>query len=220
MRRITFLLVLFQFFSFAQKIDLPTEYIRNQSIKSRFSTIQYEGSPYLNEQFVDAEVIVDGKDHFTKKLRYDAYSDVFELQENNNEITGLIKSANVAILMDNNLYELYKYLDDGVEKEGYFINLTKKKGLKLLKNERKKFIEAVKAESGYDKDKPAKFVYVKNYFLKKEGLAAVEMRLKKKSILKLLNDKEKLINSYIKKHKLKLKDEKEMIQLIDYYNTL
>ncbi|HHC79268.1 MAG TPA: hypothetical protein ENK46_05250, partial [Flavobacteriia bacterium] len=80
MRRITFLLVLFQFFSFAQKIDLPTEYIRNQSIKSRFFTIQYEGSPYLNEQFVDAEVIVGGKDHFTKKLRYDAYSDVFELQ--------------------------------------------------------------------------------------------------------------------------------------------
>ncbi len=152
------------------------------------------------------------------KLRYNAYADVFELQ-NNNQINTLIKSSNTKVFLEKKLFEIYEYLDKSSKKEGYFENLNINDEVILLKRSRKKFTDVVKSQSGYAEDKPAKFTLEIVYYIKRDKfLPAIEIKLNKKSILKALNDKEKSLKNYIKKHKLKLKKERDVVQLFEYYN--
>ncbi len=210
------------FLSYCQvTVELPGGYLKNELLKSNISQVNYKGSPYLSEGFSYGKIIVDNDKIFKKNLRFNAYSDVFEIK-NNGRISGLIKSKNVKVLLNGELYQLFSYPDKGIEKDGYFVNLNPK-GTKislLLKNE-KEFIEAKKATNSYSDNKPAKFIYKKLYFIKKGNkLPVVEIRLSKKSVLKALKNQKQAILSFIKNNKLKLRNEKDVVKLFNYYNTL
>jgi len=218
MKKIVFLWLLAPLFCFGQKVELPVVFVRSSLLNKDVPSVQYKGSPYLNKEFVLGKIIVDNSKSFEMKLRYNAYADVFELQ-NNNQINTLIKSSNTKVFLEKKLFEIYEYLDKSSKKEGYFENLNINDEVILLKRSRKKFTDVVKSQSGYAEDKPAKFTLEIVYYIKRDKfLPAIEIKLNKKSILKALNDKEKSLKNYIKKHKLKLKKERDVVQLFEYYN--
>ena len=158
---------------------------------------------------------------YNREIRYNAYSDFFEFKDEKDEIKSLQKSAIVTVIIEGKFFELYDYLSNNTSKEGYFEKLNRNGKTILLKQYSKKFIDAVKANSGYQEDKPAKFVLNETYFIKKNELSpAIKIILKKKNILRLLNDKEVLIKEYISKKKPNFKNEQEIAQLFDYYNSL
>ena len=84
--------------------------------------------------------------------------------------------------------------------------------------EMKVFMEAVPASSSYSQDKPARFDDDITYYLAREGSPAKEIKLRKKDIEQLLDSKEAL--DFIKKNKLKLKSEEEVLQLLNHLNGL
>ena len=221
MKIIVFLVLLLPVIGFSQRVDLPIEFYRNSLNESQLPNIQYQGNPYLNEEFVEGVITVNNELSYKKQLRYNAYSDLFELRNDQNQINALLKSTNVTVLIDNSLFELNDYLLNNAIKEGYFEKLNRKGKTILLKQFRKKFIDIVKAKSSYQSDSPAKFVLDKSYFIKKNELSpAIKIILKKKSILSVLKDQEILIKEYMSKNKLNLKNEQEVVQLFDYYNSL
>jgi hypothetical protein len=216
-------LVLTSLLGFSQtQVELPTDFIKNELLKDNTNKTNYKGSPYLNETFYYGKVFVDKTKIYQSKLRYNAFSDVFEIQDNVNSITALIKSKNVTVFLNRNLYTLYLYLDNGREKLGYFVNLnpTAKK-ISLLKKDKKKFIEAKKAISSYSEGKPAKFVLERTYYIKEVNKKPILLqKLSKKSILSVLKENKKAVSNYIKKRKLNLKKEKDVTELFNFYNSL
>ena len=221
MKIVVFLVLLLPAIGFSQRVELPIEFYRNSLNERQLPNIQYQGNPYLNEEFVEGKITVDNELNYKKQLRYNAYSDIFELRDDQNQINSLLRSSNVTILIDNSLFELNDYLLNDEIKVGYFEKLNRNGKRILLKQYRKKFIDMVKAKSSYQSDSPAKFVLDESYFIKKnEASPAVKIILKKKNILSVLSDKEILVKEYISKNKLKLKNEQEVVQLFDYYNSL
>ena len=216
-------LVLASLLGYSQtQVELPAGFIKNELLKSTINNTNYKGSPYLSEIFSYGKVFVGKTKIYQSKLRYNAFSDVFEIQDNVNSITALLKSENVKVFLNRNLYTLYLYLDNAREKMGYFVNLnpTAKK-ISLLKKERKKFIEARKAISSYSEPKPAKFVFERTYYIKEINKKPIFLqKLSKKEILVFLNDNKKAVSNYIKKAKLNLKKEKDVTELFNYYNNL
>ena len=221
MKIVVFLVLFVPVLCFSQRVELPIEFFRNSLNESQVPNKQYKGSPYLNEEFVEGKITVENDTNYKKQLRYNAYSDIFELRTADNQIKSLLKSANVTVLLDNSLFEIYDYLFNNSIKEGYFEKLNRNGEIILLKQYRKKFIDIVKAKSSYQSDEPAKFVLGKTYYIKKSKLSpATIIILKKKNILLLLQEKEILVKKYISEKGLKLKNEQDVVQLIDYYNSL
>jgi hypothetical protein len=221
MKTVVFLVLLLPVIGFSQRVELPIEFYRNSLNANQLSNKQYQGNPYLNEEFVEGKITVDNELNYKKQLRYNAYSDIFELRGDDNQINALLRSTNVTVLIDNSLFALNDYLLNNAIKEGYFEKLNRNGKTILLKQYSKKFIDVVKAKSSYQSDSPAKFVLDKSYFIKKNEVSpAIKIILKKKNILSVLNDKEILIKEYISKNKLNLKNEQDVVQLFDYYNSL
>ena len=220
MKNFIALILIFAFwFCNSQIMDMPGEFIRQKVVNRNDLSKDIDGSPFFFKDFINGTVFMaDGKS-YKGNIRYDAYNDEFQLKINE-EIVGLLKTENSRVLLNNENYFLYNYLENGEETTGYFIELTKPSGgIKLLLHKRKKFVEAVKAQNTYAQDKPAAFKEEINYYIVvKEKLDLIN--LSKKSILKFLGDKKNSIDNYISEHKFKLKSEREFIDLINYYNSI
>lgn len=221
MKKILFLALLVPTICFSQRIDIPIEFVRNNLNDSGVPNVNYKGSPYLNKEFVEGKVTVNNDMTYNREIRYNAYSDIFEFKDENNEIKTLQKSNIVTVKIEGKFFEMYDYLSNNSAKEGYFEKLNRNGKTILLKQHHKKFIDAVKANSSYQEDTPAKFVLNTSYFVKKDELSpAIKIILKKKNILRVLKDKEVSIKEYISKKKPNFKNEQEVAQLFDYYNSL
>jgi len=204
--------------AYSQLMDLPGEYIR-QKVVNRNLPSNTKGSPYYNDSFILGKVYTNENKFFEALLRYDAYNDEMQMKQNGN-IIALLKFENGKVEIDNKTYEALSYTDDkGSNEIGYFENLTKPGNTKLLLHKSKKFVEGTKAQNSYTSDKPAMFKDDINYYLNKEGTLNL-IKLSKKNILKLLSDKKKELDSYVSENKLKLRDELDFVQLINFYNSL
>lgn len=217
------LLFIFPVFCFSQvKIEIPQEFVNSQ-VGNSTKGIKFKGSPYLNEVFVKGEIIVnDSNTTFITKIRYNAYSEVFELQDGSNKKTALNKNKTVSVFMGKQHFAIYSFLEDNKLKEGYLEILNSEGKMMLYKQYKKKFIDVIKAQSGYSEDKPAKFVLESPvfYIQKNKSDPLEEISLKKKSILNIFSDNKPAINNYVKKHKLNLKKQEDVVVLFDFYNAL
>ncbi|MDH7444277.1 hypothetical protein [Aquimarina sp. 2201CG14-23] len=172
-----------------------------------------KGSPFYLGGYKLGEVFVDGSSRGKTLLRYDGVNDELQFQKDN-ETYNVVKKDKLKAIVDKTVFKIYTY--EG-EKQ-YFITYNTGKNSLLLKP-KKKFVDVVKAQSGYSKDIPAKFVDQYKYFILKNG-EIQPIKLKKKDVLKVLSDKKSEIESFVSSKKLGYKKEKDLIKVMDYYNTL
>lgn len=205
-----------------------TDITSRMNLASRNLSIPLEnvlGSPYIKEQFQSVRV----KNYESKIYsgRYNAY---------NNEMEIIVDSSNRPIALDiaNNDYEVYFIVqnktyrsftyttDRGVTKKGFLVVVSEKEaGVGLFKEEIVKFYDIVRASSSYDQDKPAKFKREDdNYYVKLKDGSITYLPTKSKDILKAFPQNEKEINDFIKKNKLKTKDEEDLIKVADFIGSL
>ncbi len=217
-----FLAVVFPFICFSQiKVEIPQEFVRVNDGTGGMSNIKYEGSPYLYDSYVPGKIVVSKDQSFQVMIRYNAYSDVFEMLDDKNRNSALNKMNDVKVIMAGREYQIYSYFDDGMVNEGYFENLSVDGDIKFFRRDAKKFVDLVKAESGYTKDKPAKFVLESpKYYVQTNGNPLEEIRLKKKDILAAFNAHKNEVNTFVKTQKLNLKKQEDIIKLFNYYSTL
>jgi len=219
-RNLTLALTLSMSYAFAQNIELPTEYLNNSTLGGVNSGLpaNVQGSPYANEEFVIGKVFVNDDKPYNGILRYNAYQDGIEMKTENGIIT-LLKRDYLSAQIADKLYLIENYIKNGAVRKTYFVELSKGKARLLLK-QGKKFVEERLATSSYSKDKPPKFEDENSYYIITEGNAALEIRLRAKDVINALPDNKKELTAFVKKNKLKLKTEAEVIQLLEYYNSL
>jgi len=203
---------------YSQLMDLPGEYIRQKVVGKNSLPTNVQGSPFYNEAFSEGIINTNDNKSFKAYLRYDAFNDEMQMKQNE-EIIALLKFEKDEVEIDKVVYEVYSYFNEGSNENGYFINLTNGGNTRLLLHKGKKYIEGTKAVNTYTKDKPPMFKDDISYYLMKDNSLNV-VSLSKKNFLKLLEDKKSELENYISDNKLKLRDEKDFIQLINFYNSL
>ena len=185
------------------------------------------GTPYIVDDFMPGKISAD-KDGKIFSLRYNAFNDIIEVKKSETEIEALNKQlSNVTITFTNGnkSYRAFNYIDEdsNQQKRGYFVIVSDAdEGKKpLLLKERIVFIEKQKAKTSYDKTKPAQYKRKSDqYFTLDDNGIAIELPSNKKDLAKTFPKHSKDILSFIKSNKIKTSKEEDLIQLINYINTL
>lgn len=182
------------------------------------------GTPYLDENFFPAKISIDNSKVYS--VRYNAYSDEFEVkmaQDNIQTLNKAVENITITMVKSKELYGALNYTDSktGLSR-GYFVFLTPdNENAKLYTKRTKRFIEAKPAQTGYDVDKPAEFKDAKEtYYISIGDGYAQEIPRKKKEISKIWPEKSKEINGFVKSNKIKTSRTEDLIKLVNYINTL
>ncbi len=197
--------------------QLPREYFQTSKQVTKFD--EYDGSMYIYNKAKPAIVYKGDIESQEAKLKYNIYTDAFEHKDKSHTYT-VIKSSTIQITLD---HEDFYYRDFKTKKQlnqsGYFVQLDKKKHYGLYK---KYTIEITKPKSSYvmsEAPTPGKLKTIISYYLEENDII-LELPINTKKFLSLLNTKSKEVKEYMKKEKLKLKREEDLIKILSYYATI
>ena len=200
--------------SYGQANRLSTD--RQMHIKYSDSPVQ--GSAYFDTIYKSGKVIMNGKALAPSMMRYNAYTDEFELDNGQ----AVPKEADIKVDLGNSIYQFMNYMDKGSHKKekGYLTPLNEGNTVLFLKT-RKEYLKASIPKTGFDTYEEAKFKNdLGHYLLKKDRTIAEEIKLNKKSILKEIDNGSGDLKKYVSDNNLDLKEEKDVVRLLDYYNSL
>ncbi|WP_156115571.1 hypothetical protein [Psychroserpens sp. Hel_I_66] len=182
------------------------------------------GSPYLTETFMPAKI--SAMQNETYKVRYNAYNDEIEVMIDEDNIQNFnknMKGVVITMLNDDLKFTSVNLIDgDNGVKPGYLVSLTDNNDkVKLFSKKEIKYYEARPAKTSYDNDRPAEFKNVDDtYFVSINDGYARELPSNKKDLAKLFPKNSKDVLNFIKKKRIKTSKEQDLIQLINYVNSL
>jgi hypothetical protein len=182
------------------------------------STTPVKGSPYLDEAYVDAEILFATN---TRKVpvRYNAYKDLMEYQQNGQALVLDPAPTIKAVRMGDVRFVVEKYEEGGKVKSGYFTLLDTGK-VNLYARKEVKFVAAKKGGAMDGSDAPAEFRRNPDLFYFKVGDGSLIEIKNIKTMIAAFPDKQDELTQYAKKGKISPRDEEELRQLVKFYNEL
>ena len=179
----------------------------------------YEGSPYMDEEFTEAIVISsDSNIYKGVPLRYNVYNDLFEVKLEDGAYAlkrGVIVCE--VIMGDHSfIYTLYDY--QSVEKEGY-LEIIAEGEYSLLKQYQVVFKQAEPVKP-YQDARPAIFQTRDPLLYISHGDSKPVFVRNKKYLLDIAGDKGKALNDFMKDNKLKMRSQEDMIKAVEFLNSL
>jgi hypothetical protein len=182
-----------------------------------------KGTPMLFEEFHTGNFYFNNKTCLKGKLiNYNCFTDEVLFSDEKNTYT--TNSQDIGYFTINGNKEdtilLFKQVFLLSEKKRIFMQVLYQQESVLFKRYCKKFLEA-------DYDKP----YGQNrqfdeyndyyeYYIMPDGQEPVILRQRKSSIAEIFNDKSDLMEDYFKKEKINLKNEGDLIRLVEHYDNL
>ncbi len=186
-----------------------------QAMKADYSDIAVQGSPYYEENYKEADIYIN-KEFNTKYLaRYNAVKDEIEIYKDNLTFA-LLKREDFETVFAKYRYKILEY--EGAK--GYYIVFNDFDKTTLLLKPKKNFKEGQEPKSSYGSYIPPKFVEDYKYYIRSQSGSILRIKLKKKEILKVLENKKNEVENFVSSGKLNYKKKEDVIKIIDYYNTL
>ncbi|MBA3986561.1 MAG: hypothetical protein H0X63_08335 [Flavobacteriales bacterium] len=186
--------------------------------------VNYIGSPYTDKNFIAGEIY--HKNQLIAEnvpLRYNALMDEMQFKSTfadaDKDSQAIIKTPEVDIKIGNRIFVFVPY-QGGVEKGGYFEVLVKDKKYDLFKKYNKKYFSEVKAVTTLTKDRPARITDNEVYYLVSENGTFYELPNKYRNFSKIFLKREKEIEKFIKDRKLDVTNERHLIEIVNYFNSL
>lgn len=186
-------------------------------VKLKYSQIQ--GTPYLNSNFQQGEIFTKGKLLGTYPLRFNVYTENFEFRKSDKQILELNNPGRIGkIILGNETFIYAPYKDKNTISNGFFklLNTGKAQGLVRYKVE---FQEAT-PPGAYQQAQPATFTPIEKYLFVRIGDEAAIPVNKKSELLKAIPDHKQQISKFIKKQRIHVNREKDLVKLLNYYNSL
>jgi hypothetical protein len=183
------------------------------------SAQKIEGTPYLNEQYVDGEVLYGSANRAQMQLRYNIYQDLMEYQQNGKPL-GLDPSNTIKkVKVGDDVFVVEKIEQDGKTKYG-FLNLLDSGKISLLSRKVVKFQQPLKGRALDGGDIPAKFSRRSDTYFYKLNDSTLKKIDNAKDMIKLLPGKQDDLKHFAKREKISPKKEDELVKLVQYYNSL
>jgi hypothetical protein len=180
---------------------------------------EFEGSPYLNVQFVPGQIVSSGKRYTAVPIRYNIFNDQMEFQQN--DLTyALYPEARISkVIVADETYVVEKYDIRGKMDYGYLTRLDSGK-LTVFAKKVVRFTEKQEAKALESSGKPAKFTRAADMYYYKVGNGEVIKAGSLKSFIESLPDNQSQVAEFAKKEKLSTKNEEDLRKLSGYYNGL
>lgn len=201
------------------KADVKQINIRNFGTEVNVNYTNIEGSPYLNDLFLDAHVsLVDS----VMDVRYNINIDEMEFKKGHKVYyMNKTDSLKVKFIKSNDCYMYLEFKLKDLYQKGYLILKTNNNKVNFYKRNSVTLVPYKAPSNSYSEPKPEHFRRDNDiYFI---GLAdgnIVEMPTKKKELLKMFPNKEKEIEAFLKSNKTSFKEENDLIVLVNYLDTL
>jgi len=176
-----------------------------------------KGSPYLVDEFKNGDIVTTSNTKYIGiPLRYNAYNNEFE--DPNKNAYNLEKSTikNLQIGDTQFIYKAY-VINKNIAGRSYFEVLLSGKA-DLLKQYHVRF-EPEKAPAAYADPIPARFSPEKADYYILFGDEAAQRIDNTKELLSCIPDKKEEIEKFIKSNKLRMSNEKDVIKIIEFYNS-
>ena len=185
--------------------------------------INIEGSPYVNESFVNGVVVLDSINSFSGRLRIDAYAQKFQTLNKSGQIFEILIDNNDYVKIGEMKYSLHKFENEELGDYGILRECISLDNIKLCffpRKRLKKPIEASRtvANSGYGKTATPEWIDDSTYLIFYQG-KYTKFSQNHKKFLQLGLIKEASYKSFRKKSKINLKNEKDLIELVRFINS-
>ncbi len=194
------------------------------STTTLYSTEVYknvQGNPYIDKEFNEGSLLFKDSSRIEKiGLRFNHHSGLLEFTRDENIYTIPNPEDLLQASFNDHIFKYVKYYQGGKLKSAYFEVLVS--GTASLLYYRSSIIkrEPLPPSEMAGKNYRDYFRTLREYYISKSGEPARIIYKSKKSILGVLSDKEKELKIFINENDLKLRKDKDMIKLIEYYNSL
>ncbi|WP_405208268.1 hypothetical protein [Aquimarina sp. LLG6339-5] len=180
---------------------------------------EFDGSIFKSLKYKDASVIDEKSGTFDAKLRYNAYSDALEFKKGS-ELFELLKNPTAHARIDGDYYYYCNFKTQrGLKRPGYYVLVELNEQYRIYKKYNVKITEPDKRGSASGTATPGKVQIKTKYYLEERGVI-MELPMNKKKVLAALGDKEEELKTYMKKEKIKVRKEEDLIRLVSRYNAL
>ena len=180
-----------------------------------------KGHPYLFENWTEGTVkLSNGKSYTNVQLKYNLLRDeLFFKDIKTDQLLAFVIPVVEFKLNDKDKASIlyrngYKAIDDNTEKNYYQVLFDG--GTQLLKRTSKKINE----EKPFNSASIIKSFEVLNFYYISNNNTLIRIRKDKKSILAALANQGSALENYLQEKSLNLKNEEDLIQFIQYYNSL
>jgi hypothetical protein len=180
-----------------------------------------EGSPYLEDEFIAGSVYTTSKTQYVDlPLRYNIYNEQVEFRNENNEIRAIAEPELIEKIEIGETEFVFAPFRYGRKiMKSYFI-LMLEGNASLYKKPEVMFKEAT--EPGAYKDaEPAQFVRKSDaYYIRLGKSPAIRVSSKKDLESVFSDEHQNEIKNFIRKNKITPRNEKSLIELVEFYNSL
>jgi hypothetical protein len=194
-------------------INFSTSYAQQASAQ------KIEGTPYLSEKYVDGEILLGTSVRSTVPLRYNAYQDLMEYQQNGKALVLDPTTKIKRVRLGESTYVVDKFPFDGKTKYG-FLNLLDSGKVTLLAKKVVKYQEPIKGRALDGGDVPAKFSRSNDTYYYRIGNGELLEVESIKDMIASFPDKQEELKQFAKKEKISPKKEDELVKFVRYYNSL
>jgi hypothetical protein len=188
--------------------------------RSTLTEADYEGSPYLMDEFIKGTIYTNQKFMYEEvPLRYNIYNDELEFKTPNNDILalGMPEIVERAVFGDTTLAYL-SYGEADKLKKGFFVLLEEGKASLYAKPA--VMFKKPTPPAAYKDPEPAKFLKKPDDFYIGFGTGTAIPVNNKKSLIAAFPDNLQLIEKFISNNKIKTNKQEGLVELIRYYNSL
>ncbi len=190
-----------------------------------FSIKEYQGSPFLAEDFILGDIYLEGKlQHSDIPLRYNAYKDQFEIDEATQQegvVTYMDKGKGVSVRVSQRSFIVLPYAEKGTNKElKYFEALYLGSKVQLYKRNIQIFTPRKEALTSMTPAIPAKFTPSEVFYAMWEDKPMTRLPNAINKIYKFFGADRDAIKDFSKKYRLDLRSEKDLKRLFTFYNSI
>ena len=189
------------------------------SIAQQASASKIEGTPYLNEQFVEGEIVFGESNRTKVPVRYNIFQDLMEYQQSGKALALDPSKKIKKVRMGDETFIVDKYTLEGKSKLG-FLSLLDTGKMTLVSKKIVKYQEPLTGRGLDGGDLPAKFSRSSDAFFYRIGEGELKEVGNLKELIAGLPDKQEEIKQFAKKEKISPKKQEELRKLVRYYNSL
>ena len=175
------------------------------------------GSPYVDDKYKDG-MIYYGDKNYPAPIRYNAYQDLIEYQQNGKALTLDANPSIKKVVVGDEVFIPLSH-EGNTKKLGYFVMVDSGK-LSLYSKKKIIFLPFKQRGKIDGTDQPAEFQKKPDIFYYQVGDGALQQVDNVKSIIASLPDKQDEMTQFAKKEKINAKKEKDILQFVKYYNSL
>jgi len=203
---------------FAAKMQVSGTGMISQRAQVLSTTI--EGSEFLNDEFEEGEIFTTDNVRFTGiPMRFNAYRSEIEVLMPDNKIYYLTKNDNIIkILLDSSVLYYTHFISEDGERSGYLALVYNSKSI-LYRRDYKIFKEGAPS-NGIINEIPARFMNGPEEYYVKTDPGLPRFFRTSKDLTELLGIPTSEIKSFLKKEKINVKKEADLIKVLTYFDSL